>query len=159
RCVDYSKQLENQKLKISTQGACFSKCLTNYNINALNMVPFRVINTKLLNYKVVSELTIASNASLLHFLEDKCSAKCSYSDCLKTISITQADAFQNGEFLLRVHSPIEPFFSIELMKMTSIAELLLYILSCAGTWFGFTIFAIQKSIIESFDVNRIAHYL
>lgn len=129
------------------QPDCRMKCLTKLTLKSFNKVPFAYIISEKVNYRHLSLIDILNNSTELDKDELECRDKCAFNDCIDYLSFTYVSQEENGrdenDFRFQVSIPREPFVSVLYLPKIEFSELLIYVLSCVGTWFGVSIISLD----------------
>lgn len=142
QCIDYDE------VGFTSQRDCFTKCFTNYTLKYYNKVPFSVIIHEKMDFKHLGFDDVANETSskFLEELEDDCELTCKWKDChfAKTITSVELDPFPSIRFQLKI--PREPTFVVTYIPKIHLSEIIIYILSLLGTWFGFSVLSYFRMI-------------
>lgn len=124
-----------------TVAMCKQKCVINATLTKYNKIPYSVLVKTPYSVKHISPVDIQNQTFYddLRTIEQFCNLKCSQPDCYESVYFTQI--VSNNWYVTEIYVdiPREPFVWITFRAALKIAEFVLYVLSCLGTWFGISV--------------------
>lgn len=157
RCVYYMSQLDYYD-----QSYCKMKCLLALTMKRFNKVPFSTIISEKVNYTHISLMDIVNNSTELDKFELTCRQRCSFDDCFEMLSLTKVSVEPDSRGLqFAVLIPQEPFVTVVYLPKIEFSELIVYVLSCVGTWFGISILSLNpvKLIVNCKNKAKTGNYV
>lgn len=147
-CFDYTT------LKLLSRNDCFDKCLRNLTIERLKKVPFSIITTERLDIRHLNTNDFRKNRTLARMndkIEAECGSKCQKPDCLTKKYFNRIETEKRANFGVHLNIPSEPSFTMKCIAKMYLTEVLVYVLSCLGIWFGLSISRIGDWVFDHFD--------
>lgn len=136
-CYDYS---------ISSQEMCAMDCVMNRSVEILGAVPHQSVIEKPIELKQIDERNGSISSILNHFVDHCKSTECKRKDCTLTLvaSHTEKDLkVEQDSFSFLLGMMTNPKTEIDSESSMTFSEYILLMLSLAGSWFGFSIVAIN----------------
>lgn len=130
---------------------CFNECTKNLSLTSFGKVPFSGIEVEPMPVQHISvlDLTNYSVTSELEKITSQCRSLCQESSCvdvhyLSTILKEETSVGFDG-ITVNILAPASPSTKVEHREFMSLTELIIYISSCVGTWFGLSFFSLNPS--------------
>lgn len=160
--------MANEKLPYSYQTNCKNhdktyctrKCINEKTIDEFNKLPFSfpIHEVAHLRYKLMWSVHLNDpvKAEIFYNLTRKCNNICSAADCYSSAVITRLYEELTDENLLRfrVNIPKEPSTNITYIAELHLTEVIVYLLSCFGTWFGVSVLGLKTIFHNIFEKYR-----
>lgn len=132
------------------EGNCFTRCTTNLSIESFGKLPPNyVTNENIAKYVKslpISEYKKYTNMDMrLSHIWNKCDGACVW-DCTDTYTVTSVLAGVGEHFSLKILSPNTPFLDIVSHPSVTRLDLIVYVTSALGCWFGLAIIDLVKVV-------------
>ena len=86
--------------------------------------------------------------ALLTSYEERCNSRCSRTGCFHHWYFTEATVEGGMNFGVRANSPVKPSFMVTFKARIMMMEMIIYVLSCLGFWFGVSILSIHLLLFK-----------
>lgn len=141
-CLDYNE------IGFVNKEACFRACLFNHTMKEFKKVPFSIITKNPIKAKLIQFDDIANEtaSSILHEIDVRCNRQCKYNNCKSSSTVTNVDLDAFKIFRLQVKVPREPSFEVSFVAQLRLSEVLIYVSSCLGTWFGLSVLNLYSTL-------------
>lgn len=137
----------DQTLFTSNRLGCHNICVYNYTVHTLRKVPFSSIIPQPLDMRHVNQLEMTNvtlEQNINQYITSVCDVRCAKLDCKKSEHLTQYHAFKtvsSTTFVIKI--PDMPFQNIKFKPAMQTIELVVYIMSCVGAWFGISVLSLN----------------
>lgn len=147
-CFDY------QQVGLQDRRQCYKECFAVTAQKQLNLHPFVSIEVKPSAYKIVG-FNALRNATALQIFEDienDCQSMCSRQDCYELHFFTEDKAVQYDLFIVNIVLPRSPSYKLTTRPKYLVTEVMIYLLSTFGTWFGISVFG---TVLKARKMHRL----
>ena len=146
-CRDYSKSRLDGR---GSSEKCFDECVFKRSTSILSRIPFTSIikesnsNLTNLHHMLATDIDNRTTSTTLKKLMSNCRKTCSAVDCRSVIFMTQLTShYANNDIIFRVDSPRDPVLIIKAVPKLVMAEYVIYLFSCIGTWLGVAVVSLN----------------
>lgn len=148
KCINY---IDMHSPTIKTQADCHAQCLLQLVKKRFNKLPYSYGITENYDLKHIGMEDI-ENETVANFLahsEDRCDLACHHDDCFFSQTITSVSSVSlDGFLIVQVDLPREPSVLIDHHPETLLPEVLVFVLSCIGTWFGISVMSFDALLVK-----------
>lgn len=127
---------------------CRSVCLEDNLVKKHQKVPSSVITTQQYNLSFAKTYLEPKIAAAIIEINKNCSHKCKYNTCTLKRSITTTSSNAQSDYTT-VRFPREPFITITHSPVASLIDLIIYVTSTLGSWFGVSLLGLMEWSKES----------
>ena len=132
------------------RGDCFTSCTTNLSIKTFGKIPPNYVADGYIAKHVkplpISEYAKYTNIDVtLNHIWKKCEGACVW-DCNDAYTLTSVSAGVDEHFSLNILSPNTPFLNVVSHPSVTMLDLVVYVTSALGCWFGLAIIDLVKVV-------------
>lgn len=141
KCFNY------KAIGMAARGVCLRRCINKFTIDAFNKVTYHLPLDANETHMIIGvvELQDANIEKRFYDFSAQCNNVCLSDDCKNEFYITSAHELLTNENVMRftVNVPKEASFKINNIGKMQLVELIIYLLSCFGTWFGLSVIGLK----------------
>lgn len=115
---------------------CFSACFERSMINSHKLVPSSIITETRYDHLFWNPINSKFKKEIVN-LEANCKEKCKKASCIINRSMTST-YIRDDEHIIVVRSPKIPYSIVTHHPNIQLSELIIFVMSCLGSWFGFS---------------------
>ncbi|KAI1282012.1 hypothetical protein HDE_13211 [Halotydeus destructor] len=143
-CLDYGT------VEYESRGHCVDTCMTRMTKAGLGLYAFPAVSTTGPKLKLIMEADLAKPevADQLAQFRDQCGQLCRRPNCVEDIYVTKLIRSDPnlGYFKIRLNVANRPTIVIEAKGKLSLPDLLVYVLSCFGIWYGLSLYSLVRTL-------------
>lgn len=135
---------------------CMDQCIENKTLTGLGRLPYAWYYDEPNNHKIVSQSMIQNETiwELINKWSNECGEICTTYPCVYSYCITVGHVDPNIDvdgdtqgITIRVESPSNPDTRTKYVPMVTFLDLIIYVMSTLGTWFGLVVISCNPIVI------------
>lgn len=150
-CLNYARI--NFKGRLHCLYTCQAETLKQFNKEHYSTAFIDGSSSSVLNSKDIYKNE--SNRRQLSRITTRCNNLCKADDCIIRSSITHLHSKETGKDIrFQISMPVEPSIVVKYLAKMQMSELMIYLLSVLGTWFGISVLGSAINLINVFSRER-----